>query len=177
MPIKSEALIGFRARRSMELLMKDIIFFANRQKAVEITKEIKDIVSNCISATLNFENLPHYAEVSVSFVDNSAIQELNRKYRDKDYSTDVLSFPCSDGEEFDINLETGAAVLGDIVISVEKAQQQALDYGHTLAREIAFLTVHSCLHLLGYDHEQGIEEERAMMKVQEDILNALGYTR
>lgn len=161
----------------MNYKMKNTIYFTNNQKVIKVTKETRDIVRDCINGTLNYEEYPYYAEVSVSFVDNSEIKELNREYRGKDRETDVLSFPSGEGDKVDINLETGAAVLGDIVISLEKASQQAEEYGHSIEREIAFLTVHSCLHLLGYDHETGAEDEAAMMKRQEEILNALGFIR
>ena len=116
-------------------------------------------------------------EVNVTFVDNEQIRELNKQFRDKDKSTDVLSFPLGENDEFDLNPETNNLQLGDIVISMETAVKQAYDYGHTLEREIAFLTVHSMLHLLGYDHEKGGLEEMEMRSKEEQVLESLGLAR
>ena len=104
----------------------------------------------------NTKNCP--AEISVTFVDNNRIHELNLQYRDKDSATDVLSFPLGENGVYDIDEDNGCKILGDIVISMERAMEQAELYGHTLQREVAYLTVHSMLHLLGYDHEaSGLE--------------------
>jgi len=107
--------------------------------------------------------------VSITFTDNESIRELNREYRDIDRATDVLSFPMDD--------EGDDVVLGDIVISLERAKEQAIEYGHSLEREISFLCVHSTLHLLGYDHETGEEDEKEMFMKQEEILKILGQNR
>ncbi len=117
------------------------------------------------------------AEVSVIFIDNEQIRQLNRDFRGKDRPTDVLSFPLGENGRYDLNNETGAYILGDIVISVPKAIEQAKLYGHSLRREIGFLTVHSMLHLLGYDHEnEGLEAVR-MREKEEYTLNKLGLQR
>ena len=105
------------------------------------------------------------------------IRELNREHRGKDIETDVLSFPMGENGVYDIDPDTGAQVLGDIVISVEKAVSQAELYGHTLQREIGFLTVHSMLHLLGYDHEAGGLAAALMREKEEEVLDSLGLTR
>ncbi len=105
-------------------------------------------------------------EISLSFVEAAEIQDLNNKYRDKNYSTDVLSFPAEDPH-----------TLGDIVICIEKAESQARELGHSLDREIAFLFVHGLLHLLGYDHEISQEDERIMFDLQDRILAAAQYQR
>ena len=105
------------------------------------------------------------------------IQELNAEYRGKDISTDVLSFPLGENGKFDKNRETGAYVLGDVVISAEKAVLQAEIYGHSLQREIAFLTVHSMLHILGYDHVAGGMEQVRMREKEEAIMLQLGLPR
>jgi len=110
-------------------------------------------------------------------VSNAEIRNLNRDYRDKDKSTDVLSFPMSDNGVYDINNETGAAILGDVVISLETAMKQAEMFGHSLEREIGFLTVHSMLHLLGYDHETSPLDSRIMREKEETILEKLGISR
>lgn len=118
------------------------------------------------------------AEVSVSFVSNKEIRSLNKAYRAKDKETDVLSFPLT-GEDgtTEINAETGAVLLGDVVISLEMAVKQANMYGHSLEREIGFLTVHSMLHLLGYDHETSPLDERIMREKEETVLGNLGISR
>ena len=109
-------------------------------------------------------------EISLSFCSAAEIQALNLQYRDKDYVTDVLSFPAAnDGLELPI--------LGDIVICVQRAQEQAEELGHSLTRELAFLFVHGLLHLLGYDHEVSEDEERIMFNLQDQILQAASITR
>lgn len=122
-----------------------------------------------MKATLKSENWEGRAEVSVTVVDDDRIKELNSAHRGIDSPTDVLSFPLNDGD--DIGEE-----LGDIVISIERADYQAKEYGHSLDRELAFLTVHSTLHLLGYDHMTE-EEEKDMFGRQEKILNSMGLSR
>nr|WP_276716461.1 rRNA maturation RNase YbeY [Kyrpidia tusciae] len=116
------------------------------------------------------------AEVSVVLVDDERIRELNRDYRGVDRPTDVLSFAMREGEGEPVQTEEGRELLGDIVISVETAERQANQYGHSLRRELAFLAVHGFLHLLGYDH-QSPEQERVMFGKQEEVLSALGLMR
>lgn len=115
-------------------------------------------------------------EVSVTCVDNETIQELNREHRGMDKATDVLSFSQLEGEELAELTEGEPVLLGDIVISMERCQEQAADYNHSFDRELGFLTAHGMLHLLGYDH-QTPEEEAAMMAKTEEILGELGLTR
>ncbi|MGN0689496.1 MAG: rRNA maturation RNase YbeY, partial [Oscillospiraceae bacterium] len=105
------------------------------------------------------------------------IRSLNKMYRNKDRVTDVLSFPLSDDGKYDINNETGMCLLGDVVISLQTAMSQAELYGHSLEREVGFLTVHSMLHLLGYDHEKSPLDETIMKEKQEFILDNLGISR
>lgn len=118
------------------------------------------------------------AEVSVTFVDDLEIQELNKNYRGKDQATDVLSFPMYEAEETQIIVddEEEDLMLGDIIISVPSAREQALEYGHSFERELGFLMVHGFLHLLGYDHESE-EMEKEMFTKQEDILKKYGLVR
>lgn len=149
----------------------------NRQKDVKIPSGIRLLIRRCCNAVLRSEGFPGSAEVSVSFLNNEQIRELNRDHRGKDIETDVLSFPMGENGVYDANPETGASVLGDIVISVEKAVTQAELYGHTLQREIGFLTVHSMLHLLGYDHEEGGLPAALMREKEEEVLEELGLTR
>ena len=149
----------------------------NRQKDVKIPSGIRLLIRRCCNAVLRSENFSGSAEVSVSFLNNAQIRELNREHRGKDIETDVLSFPMGENGVYDLDPDTGAQVLGDIVISVEKAVSQAELYGHTLQREIGFLTVHSMLHLLGYDHEAGGLAAALMREKEEEVLESLGLTR
>lgn len=149
----------------------------NRQKDVKIPSGIRLLIRRCCHAVLQQEGFDADAEVSVSFLNNQQIQELNKAHRDKDTKTDVLSFPMGVDGVYDKDPETGAMVLGDIVISVEQAMEQAKLYGHTLQREIGFLTVHSMLHLLGHDHEDGGLKAALMREKEESVLEALGLTR
>lgn len=115
-------------------------------------------------------------EVSVTLTDNAHIKELNAKYRKKDFATDVLSFALREGDEPPVVGGMATELLGDIIISLERAKEQAVEYGHTLEREIAFLTTHGMLHLLGYDHIE--EAERCEMRQEEEVLlHHLGITR
>ena len=146
------------------------------------------IIRDVVEASLDYEKCPYEAEVNVILTDNEAIREINREQRQIDSATDVLSFPMVDYEtpsDFDhveeavedyFNPETGELMLGDIVISVEKVEEQAEKYGHSQTRELAFLVAHSMLHLCGYDHME--EEERLEMEErQRAILDTRGYTR
>ena len=159
--------------------MKLKIYYANEQKIVKIPLSLRSLINRVVKATLENENFGKDAEVSVSIVDNETIHKLNLEYRGKDKPTDVLSFPMTDGdeEEDDIDLSTGAVMLGDIIISAEKAMEQANEYGHGIEREICFLAVHSTLHLLGYDHETSEDDEKYMNQTQESILQKIGLTR
>ena len=158
-------------------MAKNKILIYNRQKQFKITTEIKNIVKSACNASLEYENFPFSAEVSVTFVDDKQIKELNNDFREIDRSTDVLSFPMGENGEYDTNFESGNKLLGDVVISFEHAVAQAEEYGHSLDREIAFLTVHSMLHLLGYDHVESEAEEKEMFTKQEEILQKLGIGR
>ena len=153
------------------------VIISNDQKAVKIPTGIRLLVRRCCNAVLTFENFSEPAEISVTFVDDERIHELNKMHRNIDSSTDVLSFPLGEDGVYDKNMETGACLLGDIVISVETAVRQAESYGHTLQREIGFLTVHSMLHLLGYDHVNGGIEAVHMREKEEHVLTELGLKR
>lgn len=155
----------------------------NEQDAVEISAEIEDTIKEVIEASLTYEECDFDAEVSVTIVDNDEIRRINRENRDIDSATDVLSFPMlyfdENGDIIDseFDMEDDCIILGDIVISAERAREQAEEFGHSFRREIAFLTVHSMLHLLGYDHVDDPEGEKIMFAKQEEILNGLGITR
>ncbi len=153
------------------------VIISNNQKAVKIPTGVRLLVRRCCNAVLTFENFSEPAEISVTFVDDEAIHALNKEHRNVDSSTDVLSFPLGENGVYDKNLETGASLLGDIVISVPTAVRQADTYGHTLQREIGFLTVHSMLHLLGYDHVNGGIEAVHMREKEERVLSELGLKR
>ena len=157
--------------------MSNKVYITNHQKAVKIPSGLRILIRRSCNAVLEYEKFEGPAEISVTFVDNAAIQELNAQYRGKDMPTDVLSFPLGENGVYDKNEDTGASLLGDLVISMEKALEQAELYGHALQREVAFLTVHSMLHLLGYDHEAGGLEAVRMREKEEAVLVQLGLPR
>ncbi|MBQ2088852.1 MAG: rRNA maturation RNase YbeY [Lachnospiraceae bacterium] len=149
--------------------------------------DYKEVAKQVIDMALDMEGFPFESEVDITLTDDAAIQEINKEFRQLDKSTDVLSFPLieyksagdfSDLENQDdiFNPETGEAMLGDIVISVEHVLKQAEEYGHSIKREYAFLIAHSMLHLMGYDHMTP-PEAKVMEEKQENILNALNITR
>ena len=131
---------------------------------------LKRVVREAVKATLDYEEFPYDAEVSVTFCDNEYIRGLNNEFRGIDSHTDVLSFPMYDSGEFDEIECRDGAVLGDIVISIERAKEQAKEVGNTFHHEVAFLTVHSVLHLLGYDHERSPEDEEDQCQRQRAII-------
>ena len=153
------------------------IFFSNRQKQVELPEGLRTNIRKCCEEALAEEQIEEDAEVSVTVVDNAEIRELNREHRYKDSVTDVLSFPMGEDGEYDVNPGTGRIMLGDIVISAPRAKEQAQEYGHSLMRELCFLTTHSVFHLLGYDHEVSAKEEKIMFDKQNRVLEKLGITR
>ena len=153
------------------------VMVKNNQTEVRVPVGIRMLIRRCCQAVLVAEHFGQDAEVSVSFVSNAEIRRLNRIYRQKDRATDVLSFPLGENGVYDTNLDTGAKMLGDKVISITHAVSQAERFGHTLQREIAFLTVHSMLHLLGYDPEKGGIESVRMREKEETVLTQLGLPR
>lgn len=153
------------------------VVISDDQHTVKVPSGIRLLLRRCCHAVLQLEKFSGAAEVSVRFVDNDIIRELNARYRNIDRATDVLSFPLGENGKYDINPSTGAALLGDVVISVQKAMEQAEEYGHSLDREMAFLTVHSMLHLLGYDHVNGGLEAVRMREKEETVLTQLGLKR
>ncbi|MCI1955167.1 MAG: rRNA maturation RNase YbeY [Oscillospiraceae bacterium] len=150
------------------------VIIDNKQKAVKIPTGLRMLVRRCCNAVLRMENFEGPAEISVVFVDNEQIHKLNLQYRNKDLATDVLSFPMGENGVYDINHSTGAKILGDIVISMEKAVEQAKRYGHSLEREVGYLTAHSMLHLLGYNHEEGGLAKVRMREKEEQVMVELG---
>lgn len=152
--------------------------------------DYEKLLTSVIKEAVILENCPYECEINLTLTDNDGIRTLNQEFRELDVPTDVLSFPMvdyempgdfshlntSDAKNMYFNLETGELLLGDIVISVERAQEQAQEYGHSFERELAFLTAHSMLHLMGYDHMED-EEREVMEQKQENILQNLGITR
>ena len=148
------------------------ILFDNRQEEIDFSEKLEGFLGKVVSYTLEKEGVNPNAEVSISFVNNKEIHHLNLTYRGVDQPTDVLSFPQYE----DFNDLKQLACLGDIVISIEKAREQAVDYEHSFEREMAYLTVHSIYHLLGYDHDTE-ENTRRMREKEEEVLQALGIIR
>jgi len=153
--------------------MKHRVIVSNEQDRVKLSFSLKRLIRKAIVTALAFEEFDRPSEISVTVVDNEEIRKINSEHRGIDRATDVLSFPMFD-EDFDDGED---CILGDIVLSLEKAVEQAEAYGHSLRREVAFLTVHSVLHLLGYDHEEGKAEESEMFDKQEKILAMMKLTR
>ncbi len=151
------------------------VIINNKQKEVKVPTGLRMIVRRCCNAVLRTEEFEGSAEVSVSFVNNEQIKELNNKYRQKNIPTDVLSFPMGKDGNYDTDPATGAKLLGDIVISLEKAEEQAQKYGHNLQKEVSHLTVHGILHLLGYVHEKGGIEKVKMRDKEELIMAKMGF--
>lgn len=149
------------------------VIITNKQKEVKIPTGLRMLVRRCCNAVLRMEEFKGSAEISVTFVNNAQIKEYNKQYRDKDIVTDVLSFGMGENGVYDIDPDTGAQILGDVVISMEKAQEQALRFDHSLQREVGYLTAHSVLHLLGYDHENNLERVH-MREKEEYIMDQLG---
>ena len=162
----------------MERKMLCKIDFENRQELLPLSYKLKMLVRRAVETTLDYEQYENPIEVSVTFTDNEGIRELNRKFRNIDRPTDVLSFPLFDytGESEEPPVDEFVVMLGDIVISLEQAKKQAEEFGHSFEREAAFLTVHSMLHLLGYDHEAGGDEEADMRRRQREILDRMGLS-
>lgn len=150
--------------------------YSNEQDKLDPPEDMEKLIGDCTRAALAEENIEDDAEVSVTLVDNARIREINREQRDIDAETDVLSFPLGDEDGFEVNPDTDAILLGDIVISLERAKMQAEEYGHGFRREVAFLLTHSLFHLLGYDHTTE-DEEAEMFAKQEKVLQQLGITR
>ena len=145
---------------------------------LEFPQEFEEMINQVALKTLEFEQYTTECEISLSLVTPQEIRQINNQFRRIDKETDVLSFPLltfSEGEVADTN-ENHEIMLGDIIISVERAKEQAEEFGHSLKREIAFLTAHSMFHLLGYDHMEE-EEEKEMFKKQEEVLDMLEIKR
>ncbi|TYS59229.1 rRNA maturation RNase YbeY [Sutcliffiella horikoshii] len=148
-------------------------------ETTKLTDEQWEDIKNLLIFAVEKESVKAGAELSVTFVDNDRIQEINREYRDKDRPTDVISFAMEELGEGEIEIhyeEEAPRMLGDIIISIPKAEEQAEEYGHSVKRELGFLALHGLLHLLGYDHENETDE-KIMFDKQKEILDAYGLTR
>ena len=150
------------------------VIIKNKQKEIKIPTGLRMLIRRCCNAVLRMEEFEGSVEVSVTLVNNKQIRELNSIYRNKDQVTDVLSFPMGENGKYDTDPTTGAKILGDIVISMVTAVEQANRFGHSLQREIGYLTAHSMLHLLGYDHEDNGLQRLRMREKEEKVMTMLG---
>jgi len=157
--------------------MRIKIDWANEQTKEKAGFLLRRLVKKAVRGALECENYRRSVRVSVTFTDDEGIREKNREFREIDAPTDVLSFPMYDMKNGDLPEEEGEVELGDIVLSLERAAAQATEYGHSYEREVAFLTVHSVLHLLGYDHVNSEEEEMEMREHQRVIMAHIGLER
>ena len=154
--------------------MKLRIDFSNEQNKRKAGFALRRLIKKAVRGTLACERFDRDAMVSVTFTDDAGIREKNREFRGIDAPTDVLSFPMYDMKHGDVPLPGQICELGDIVLSLERAAAQAEEYGHSYERECAFLTVHSVLHLLGYDHVNSEEEENEMRAHQRTVMKHIG---
>ena len=161
--------------------MEILAIIENEQDKKEFTKAHEKLITDVIEATLKHEGFMHDCFVSVTLTDNENIREINLEQRNIDSATDVLSFPVLEFEDGVMVENTGdyfegKIILGDIVLSLERAEEQSIDFGHSYEREVGYLVCHSVLHLLGYDHEN--EDEREVMRQKEEAsLETLSLTR
>ena len=144
----------------------------------EIKADAQQLVENVLQFAAQKENIDEGTELSVTFVDNARIQEINKEYRNKDAATDVISFAMEEMGEDEMKIIGGdiPRVLGDIIISIERTREQASEYGHSFERELGFLALHGFLHLLGYDHMTE-DDEKVMFTKQKEILDEYGLSR
>lgn len=159
------------------------VLIENLQSSFEYTQDMEKLIENSVSQSMALEGFEVPAEISILLVDNVRIHQINLEHRGVDRPTDVLSFPLVEmkegvilSNEGDFDLDENMLLLGDIVLSLEMAQSQAVEYGHSLQREVAFLVTHGVFHLLGYDHMEP-EEEKRMLQKQEDVLKRMGLPR
>ena len=165
-----------KGRRAKEM-QKVKVVIENQQKVMKLPAGLHMLIRRCCQAVLTLEKFEGTAEVYVMLTDNAEIHRINRQHRDIDRPTDVLSFPLGENGGDEINPATGAKMLGDVVSSMERAVEQAEEYGHSLQREVGYLTVHSMLHLLGYDHVNGGLEAVHMREKEETVMKSVGLPR
>lgn len=152
---------------------------------IDQLEQVSELITRCAQKALEMENAPEHSFVDVTIVDNETIRTLNRENRGKDAVTDVLSFPMLEfyngewPEDVDMERDPGddSLLLGDMILNYDRAVEQAKEYGHSVERECGFLTVHSMMHLLGYDHERSEEERQLQRKQEEAVLESLGLRR
>ncbi len=156
--------------------MKLTVYYENQQQAEQVTYKLKMLLRQAVAQTLAYEQYGNDAQVSITLTDDDGICELNTRFRGMEAPTDVLSFPLFDYENDceEPPIDEIENMLGDIVLNLQRAREQAQEFGHSFEREAAFLTVHSMLHLLGYDHETGEEDEHDMRARQRDIMERMG---
>ncbi len=154
--------------------MRIKIYWANEQTKEKAGFSLRHLIKKAVKGTLQCENFDRNVILSVTLTDNEGIREKNREFREIDAPTDVLSFPMYDMKNGDMPEPYGDVELGDIVLSLERAREQAAEFGHSYERECAFLTVHSMLHLLGYDHVDSDEEELEMRSHQRTVMKKIG---
>lgn len=195
LPISNCAFLGYNRRKAVQLPEKKEVkmqvggFLMEHnirvitEVALDHEDEVRRLITRCALAALACEQMDTAVCIDVTIVDDDSIRALNAEYRGKDSLTDVLSFPLyafhqgRPEEPLDKDPESGRVMLGDVVLGYAQAVRQAKEFGHSTARECGFLTVHSVLHLLGYDHEQGEDERKIMRQREEAILAALDLTR
>lgn len=153
------------------------IYWSNEQSLCDTGRKMRALIERAIRGTLECERFERDTVVSVTFTDNDGIREKNREFRGIDSATDVLSFPMYAMRDGDMPEEGMDCELGDIVLSLERAMEQAVEFGHSYERECAFLTVHSMLHLLGYDHVNSEDEDEEMRAHQRVIMAHIGLER
>ncbi|MBR5817464.1 MAG: rRNA maturation RNase YbeY [Clostridia bacterium] len=153
--------------------MKNKIYTSDKTSARAFTPALRALCKRAVNATLEYEAQQRCAEVSVTFVDEEEIRVLNRDWRERDSVTDVLSFPTLDDECEIVPFDDECIALGDVILCHPRCAAQAEEFGHTLEREVAYLTIHSVLHLLGYDHLTE-DEEKTMTAKQDEIITKLG---
>ena len=153
--------------------MKLYIAFSKTCELPEADFYFKTVIRKAILATLEHEEIKNDCEISVTLCDNAYIHSLKKKHRGVDRPTDVLSFPLYEREEIASISEDESLMLGDVVLSLERAHEQAKEIGNTFLGEVAFLTIHSTLHLLGYDHERSTEEDEEQCRIQRAVASAL----
>ncbi|HOQ07673.1 MAG TPA: rRNA maturation RNase YbeY [Clostridiales bacterium] len=169
--------------KRLKSIEETLVFIENEQSHIDITEEHENLLRKTALACLEQESIGVACEVNILLTDDEAIRQINAEFRNKDVPTDVLSFPMADITKGRINdfgndsdPDEGLLVIGDIVISVETARRQSEQYGHSFERELAFLAAHGMYHLMGYDHEDELDEKE-MMEKQEAVLKELGLRR
>ncbi|WP_366924132.1 rRNA maturation RNase YbeY [Metallumcola ferriviriculae] len=152
------------------------IHIQNQQTEIDWHEELEEVINSVAAGVAAAMSLPIQAEVGVVLVDNAQIKQINKEHRHKDSETDVISFALNDEDDSGPKHPNADWLLGDIYISLEKTEEQARDYGHSVRRELAYLTIHGLLHLLGYDHDTE-QSKVEMRQIEEDVLSAVDLPR